>query len=209
MKESKRLVAAGYDEVAERHAEWAARTRVGERIEYVSRVLAWLAPGSTILDVGCGAAGVSTRMLAASHRLVGLDLAWSNLDLARRNVPAAAFVQADMSEVSFRPASFDAVVAFYSMIHLPRAEHGPLLLSIADWLKPGGLLAAAFGTRDVAEGVEDDWLGVRMFSSSHPPETTVRLISDAGLRVMDAQIRTEDEDGVPVPFLWVLAAHDT
>ncbi|HEX8316767.1 class I SAM-dependent methyltransferase [Longimicrobium sp.] len=208
MKEPKRWVAAGYEEVAERHAEWAAGTRVGERIEYASRVLAWLAPGSTILDVGCGAAGVSTRMLAAPHRLVGLDLAWSNLELARRNVPAAAFVQADMGEVSFRPASFDAVVAFYSIFHLPRAEHGPLLSSIAGWLKPGGLLAAAFGTRDVAEGVEDDWLGVRMFSSSHPPETTVRLVRDAGLRVIDAQIRTEDEDGVPVPFLWVLAARN-
>ena len=45
------------------------------------------------------------------------------LAIARENAPRARFVRADMTEVDFAPESFDAVVAFYSIIHVPRDEH--------------------------------------------------------------------------------------
>jgi cyclopropane fatty-acyl-phospholipid synthase-like methyltransferase len=99
----------------------------------------------------------------------------------------------------------DAVVAFYSIIHLPREQHGALFRAVAGWLKPGGVFVASFGTRDSAVSVEDDWLGVRMYSSSHHPGTTEALLRDAGFRIGRSRIETADEDGHPVPFLWIVA----
>jgi cyclopropane fatty-acyl-phospholipid synthase-like methyltransferase len=205
MDDPRRIVADGYDRAAERHAEWALHTRVEERLEYARLVLDSLDPGARVLELGCGAGGPTSRMLAERHRLVGVDLSWRNLQLARRNVPSAAFVQADMARLALRPGSVDAVVAFYSIIHLPRGQHAALFRAVAEWLKPGGVFAASFGTRDCAGEVEDDWLGVRMYSSSHAPATTEALVRGAGFRIERARVDTADEDGRPVPFLWIVA----
>jgi SAM-dependent methyltransferase len=50
-----------------------------------------------------------------------------------------------MITLSFPVASFDAVAAFYSLIHVPRDEQAGLLRAIAVWLQPGGLLIAGMG----------------------------------------------------------------
>lgn len=205
MDDPKRIVARGYDEAAERHAAWALRTRTAERMEYTRIVLDSLAPGARVLELGCGAGGPSSRMIAERHRLVAIDLSWRSLQLAWRNLPGAALVQADMASFALKPGSVDAVVAFYSIIHLPRDQHARLFRRIAGWLKPGGIFAASFGTRDVAGEVEDDWLGVRMYSSSHDPAMTERLLLDAGFRIQRSRIETAYEDGHPVPFLWIVA----
>jgi cyclopropane fatty-acyl-phospholipid synthase-like methyltransferase len=208
MEEEKRWVAAGYERAAARHAEWAENVRVAERAEYTGRVLESVPPGGAVLELGCGAGGATTRRLAEHARLVGVDLARRNLEMAQLGVPSAAFIQGDMAAIAFRPAVFDAVVAFYSLIHLPRAQHGALLASVAEWLKPGGVFVGSFGTRDAERDVEDDWLGVRMFSSSHVPETTLRLVEEAGLRTLDARVRTVAEDGRPITFLWIVATRE-
>jgi hypothetical protein len=57
------------------------------------------------------------------------------IDRARRLVPAARFLRADVTEVRLPPASFEAVVCLYALIHLPLAEQPPLLDRIATWLR--------------------------------------------------------------------------
>jgi ubiquinone/menaquinone biosynthesis C-methylase UbiE len=125
--------------------------------------------------------------------------------LARRNVPRASFVQADMTALELPAASFDAVVAFYAITHVPRSEHSALLMSIARWLLPGGLFVATMGARPSPDSVEEDWLGAPMFFSHFGARANERLVQRAGLRPVSARIEPTDEDGVPVAFLWVVA----
>ena len=67
------LVAHGYDKVAGRYAalegplEWP-------RIRWLRRVLAHLAPGSRVLDVGCGSGMPATREIAQEHDMLGVDV---------------------------------------------------------------------------------------------------------------------------------------
>ena len=61
----------------------------------------------------------------------------SRLKLARQNLSRARFIKADMATLDLRPASFDAVTAFYSIAHVPRGQHGALFRRIATWLGPG------------------------------------------------------------------------
>jgi SAM-dependent methyltransferase len=70
----------------------------------------------------------------------------SQIELARRNVPNARFIAADICSLDFPLQSFNAAVGSYSFIHVPRSEHEALLRKIARWLKPRGLLRANSGS---------------------------------------------------------------
>src|SRR4029450_11428159 len=62
--------------------------------------------------LSCGAARVPAN-LPTRARVVGVDISAAQLELARRNAPAARFVRADMVDLAFAPGSFDAVGAFW------------------------------------------------------------------------------------------------
>ena len=200
----RRIVAQGYDRIAERYLAWTAGGRTRERADYTALLCERVPAGARLLELGCGAGMPVTRTLAERFRVVGVDISARQLALGHVNVPAATLLQADMSMLAFRPASFAAVCAFYAITHVPRAAHAALLASIVSWLQPGGLFVAALGSHD-DEGVEDDWLGVPMFFSHFGAATNRRLVQAAGLRLLDARERTEDEDGRPATFLWVVA----
>ncbi|HEU0077117.1 MAG TPA: class I SAM-dependent methyltransferase [Longimicrobiaceae bacterium] len=205
MDDPKRIVEQGYDRIAERHAEWAGRTRAEERERYARLLFEVLPASARVLELGCGVGVPTTRRLAERFRVTAVDLSARHVALARENVPGAEVVQGDMARLELPPASFDAVAAFYSIIHVPRDEHAELFRRIAGWLGPGGVMLAALGTRDVSAGYEADWLGAPMYWSSHEPRVELRNIEAAGLAVERAEIETAEEDGQPVSFLWVLA----
>lgn len=201
----KRIVADGYDRIAERYVEGTRQVRVAEREHYTALVLSALPAGAAVLELGCGTGIPTTKRLAERFRLTGVDLSPRHIQLARRNVPQATFIQGDMTTVEISPASFDGVVAFYSMTHVPRNEHAKLLRSIMGWLRPGGLLVAAMGAADTEDMVEDDWLGAPMYFSHYDSETNRRLVAEAGFQIVSAQEETAEEDGKPCTFLWVVA----
>lgn len=203
--DAKRIVTAGYDRIAARLAAWAAHTRTEERARYTALLLNALPEGADVLELGCGDGGPTTRALAERFRLTGVDLSAEQIARAREHVPHASFIQADMAALRFAPASFDAVAAFYSIIHVPREEQPALLDQIAGWLRPGGLFAASFSARDNPAEYADDWLGAPMYWSGHDAATNRHLVEEAGLLVERAQLETADEDGMPITFLWVVA----
>src|ERR1051325_683674 len=134
----KALVATGYDVIAETYLERYGRSKV--RDYWLKELIARLPPRARVLDLGCGAGLPVAGSLAARGFIVtGVDGAARQVELARRNVPGAEFIQADITAIPLSPAAFDAVAAFYSVTHIPREEHPVLLRRIANWLKPGGL----------------------------------------------------------------------
>jgi cyclopropane fatty-acyl-phospholipid synthase-like methyltransferase len=50
-----------------------------------------------------------------------------------------------MTAMQLRPASTDAVVSFYALIHVPVADQQALFPRIRDWLRPGGYFLATVG----------------------------------------------------------------
>jgi ubiquinone/menaquinone biosynthesis C-methylase UbiE len=201
----KRIVAAGYDVVAERYLEWSGKRPSGPRLRWLSKALELIPPGADVLELGCGAGIPMTAALAEGRRVTGVDISATQIDLARRNVPAATFTQADMTALEFPAASFDAVTAFYSLTHVPRDEQGPLLEHVARWLRPGGVFIASMGVEDDPGDVEHDWLGVDMYFSHFGARKNRRLVERAGLEVEEAEIDAEPEDRHDARFLWIVA----
>src|SRR5262245_20679252 len=140
--ERKRIVEQGYDQVAERYAAVAARERSDERARYTDLIVRRLLAGADVLELGCGAGGQTTMALAQRFTVTGVDLSARSVELVRERVPGATFLHADMTALELEPASFDAVAAFFSLIHVPREEQPGLLARVARWLRPGGLFVA-------------------------------------------------------------------
>jgi len=86
----------------------------------------------------------------------------------------------------------------------PRERLAELLEHVQGWLRPGGLLLAAFGTSDL-EGWEGEWLGVPMFFSSFPPAENSRIVAMAGFELLRDEVVEIGEPDGDVPFQWVLA----
>jgi len=199
------VVARGYDEVAQRYLEWSPLRPSAARLAYLRRACDLIPAGATVLELGCGAGVPMTAALAEGRRVTGVDISATQVELARRNVPAATFLQADMTALAFEPESFDAVVAFYSLTHVPRDDVPPLLSRIRDWLRPGGMFLASFGVEDDPGTIEEDWLGVDMYFSHFSAKKNRRLVAEAGLVVDSAEVLVEPEDRCDARFLWVVA----
>ena len=104
------------------------------------------------------------------------------------------------------PGSVDLVVAFYSIIHVPRDRHEVLLGSIGRWFRPGGRFVATLGTMDNPGAAEADWLGGGpMYWSGFDVDTNLKLLALADLEVENASVIDQVEVDDPVRFLWVTA----
>jgi SAM-dependent methyltransferase len=199
----KRLVAEGYDRIAEGYLRQRTRTPKEHISAYLDRVTEGLDGGGRVLDLGCGAGVPYAAYLSQRFDVIGVDISRRQLALARRLVPKASFLLADMCSLAFKPASFDAIVALYSIIHVPREEHEALLRRLHEFLRPGGRLLAVLGAGSW-EGRESDWLvpGVEMYWSHFDADTNLKIIEQAGFCVLLSNIEPDPLDGA---HLFVLA----
>ena len=205
MTDPREVVARGYDEVAERYLEWSPLRPSEARLRYLRLACDRIPPGARMLELGCGAGIPMTAALADGRDVTGVDISARQVELARANVPNATFLQADMTTLAFESSSFDAVVAFYSLTHVPRDDVPGLLRRVRDWLRPGGTFIAAMGVEDDPGTIEADWLGVDMYFSHFSARKNRRIVAEAGLVVESAEVLAEPEDRCDARFLWVLA----
>jgi ubiquinone/menaquinone biosynthesis C-methylase UbiE len=201
---SKKIVAAGYDQVASRYAELEAPGREWPRMRWLRELLSRLSDGSKVLDVGCGNGLPATRAIAERHSVTGVDISLKQIELARHNVPDAHLIQGDAASVEFPDASFDAIVAFYVLEHLPREEHADVFGRFSRWLRPGGYLLFTVEPQD-EPGVVGSWLGAPMFFSQFSAEKTLELAERAGFAVLRRAIESQREGDRDVSYLWVRA----
>jgi cyclopropane fatty-acyl-phospholipid synthase-like methyltransferase len=203
----RRTVESGYDQMAEHYL--ATKDPEDPLALRALEDLASLLPSeAAVLDLGCGAGVPVTRWLAdRGFTVTGVDVSARQLELAHTYVPEGTFIKADMTEVVFGPESYDAVVAFHSIIHVPRTEHPTLLESIHRWLGPGGALLATMTVKDY-EGCEDDWegWGAPMVWSHYDSNANVAMLREAGFEIRYAEPRTGRGTGDETEtWLWVLA----
>jgi SAM-dependent methyltransferase len=199
------IVAAGYDRIADRYLAWSALRPSAARRRALALAQAAIPTGADVLELGCGAGLPMTAALARGRRLTGIDISDEQLRRARRNVPGARFVRADIATLDWPAASVDAVVAFYSLTHVPRDAHAALFGRIRRWLRPGGVFIASLGVEDDPGGIERDWLGVDMYFSHFSARVNRRLLAGAGFVIERADVIVEPEDRHDARFLWVVA----
>lgn len=120
------------------------------KADFVREMAQWgnianLAPGTTLLDVGCGIGG-SSRILAQEYdfAVTGITISPQQVARASELTPpdvSAKFVVGDALALPFPDASFDVVWSVEAGPHMPdKALFAQELLRV---LKPGGILVVA------------------------------------------------------------------
>ncbi|MCG3221764.1 MAG: methyltransferase domain-containing protein, partial [Candidatus Heimdallarchaeota archaeon] len=115
------------------------------------------------------------------------------------HVPKGEFLKVDMSEMDFPGDSFDGIVSFYAIIHLPRDKHALLFKKFQKILKPEGLMLVGLGSHEWEDTGE--YFGAKMFWSQHSTERSLKLVMDAGFDIIFEEIRERGGE----KHYWILA----
>ncbi|MFL6727724.1 MAG: class I SAM-dependent methyltransferase [Sphingomicrobium sp.] len=103
--------------------------------------------GKTLLDAGCGYCYHTRRLAKSELAITAVDFSNAALEQAQSTLADAGLTgrislrQADLTALPFADASFDHVLMWGVLMHIPEAEKA--LSEIARVLKPGGTLVLA------------------------------------------------------------------
>jgi SAM-dependent methyltransferase len=195
IEDPKELVRRGYDALSLRYDEaYGSETKYRP---WTGELCRRIPAGSRVLDLGCGSGvPVARDLSAAGHLVTGVDISEVQVRRARERVPQAEFIRADATTVDFGAESFDAVVSFYALIHIPLAEQLPLLKRVSGWLRPGGWFLGTTG-HGAWTGLDEDWLGggAAMWWSHADAATNRSWLAEAGLTVEQEEFVPEGDGG--------------
>lgn len=161
-------------------------------------------PKASALDVGCGPGHVGRHLSERAMDVVGVDLSPCMIEVARRLNPALRFEVADMRNLPAGDATVGAVVAFYSLIHIPRAEVPAVLREFRRVLTPSGrLLLAVHGGAGTITSAEFMGKKVPFEATLFDKNELVDLVEAAGFEVTIATVRQPYEFEHQTPRMYV------
>ena len=178
----KKTVKDGYNTIADRYL--AERTRDSEDVRLLTEFMERLPAHAKVLDAGCGAGVPISQMLSERFQVTGVDFSEAQIELAKRTVPNAEFLCEDMTKMDFPDATFEGIVSYYAIIHIPREEHQPLLSNFYRMLKPGGFALLCLGAEHLIDDVDENYLGARMYWSHYDTDTYLRILNECGFSIL-------------------------
>ena len=100
--------------------ETRARTDLTERaIYYLDRALVYLAPGNTVLELGCAPGSLGYLFARAGLQVTGVELGKTTVEFVRRTFRLDDIHEGPLERLDLQ-RRFDAVVAIDLLEHLPR-----------------------------------------------------------------------------------------
>lgn len=193
----KDIVKQGYDRISHAYRADDAEVEGSDYAAWLDELIPLLEEGVPVLDLGCGCGLPATLILSHHFQATGVDLSPVQIERARKLVPDARFLCADMTALDFPPESFAAIVSLYAIIHVPLAEQLPLLHRLSRWLRPGGYLLLTAGHTSWT-GTEENWLDVKggtMYWSHADAATYRRWLASLGFSLLHERFIPEDDSG--------------
>jgi SAM-dependent methyltransferase len=96
---------------------------------------------SRVLDFGCGTAAFTPYLKKSFENVIGLDVAWTNLKIAKNIDRTSKYICGDGNGLPFKDETFDAVFCGATLHHFPDIVEP--LKEINRILKTNGILFAA------------------------------------------------------------------
>ncbi|HEV2402504.1 MAG TPA: methyltransferase domain-containing protein [Candidatus Sulfotelmatobacter sp.] len=168
-------------------AEWFASQRVDQTgVPEATKLASSIAPGSLVLDVGCGnGIPISRILLSAGHRVIGLDSSDAMLARFRRNCPESLAVRGLVQFCPFADCTFDAAVGWGVMFHLNPEDAVTAIANLSRIVKGGAPLLFTSGDVDDFDGTESKMSGVTFRYFSYSVDNYRRILGDHGFTLVD------------------------
>jgi SAM-dependent methyltransferase len=188
---------AGYDTVAAHYAALLADALAANPFDravlslYADLVRGAAPGGARVVEIGCGPGRITAHLAGLGLDASGIDLSPSMIEQARERHPGLEFRVGQMTALELPPGAVAGLVAWYSVIHVPPAEHPAVFAGFRRALAPGGHLLLAFHAGDERRHVTDAYghSGLDIDSYRLPPEQVERDAVRAGFEPVARLIR--------------------
>jgi SAM-dependent methyltransferase len=159
-----------------------------------------------VLDLGCGPGHVAQYLRERGVAAEGVDLSPATVAVARRLNPGLPVRVGDLTDLGVADRSVAGIVAFYSLIHLPRAAFPAAARELHRVLRPGGVLLAALHG-GAGEVHADEFCGqpVAVEATLYAVDELARLLAEAGFVVEAVLARPPYEFEHPTERLYARA----
>lgn len=139
-----------------------------------------------VLDVGCGVGGrIIDKLEKFPVSITGIDVSEGMLDRAREKHPEHYFEFADVCTWETND-TFDFILAWDSIFHLPFALQEPVIEKLCDYLAPDGVLIYTFGN-DVGYHVAD-WHNDTFYYSSIGIEKNIEILQRKDVKILHLEM---------------------
>jgi ubiquinone/menaquinone biosynthesis C-methylase UbiE len=191
-----------FDGAAERYSELFMDTSMYHAS--FDRFLAALpAPGSTVLELGCGPGNITRYLLdrRPDLHILGTDLAPRMLALAGSNCPEAEFQVLDARCIASLERSFHGIMCGFCLPYLTASETEALFRDAAALLHPRGTFYVSTMEDDPAKSgfkTPSDGKGEAVHTTYYQGEFLTTALTAAGFTVRDVQrVSYPGRDGSP------------
>ena len=188
---TKRIITlVGYDALAEEY-----QSIYGDNPGTI-KALNWLAtnlkkwPHSTILDVGSGTGIPTARFLVDKEfKVIGLDNSMKMITISRQNVPEATFkeinIKRNLLEIfdNDTKINFQAITAFFTLLHIEKSIFKRVLRNIIDLLQPGGFFILSMINGNIDE--EGLFLNQKAHFTAYNEDDLVEILQELGLNILE------------------------
>ena len=154
---------------------------------WLDRFLAFLPPGGTLLDLGCGMGEPIARyFIENGFQVTGCDSSSSLIKMCRRRFPEHHWIVSDMRALDLQQR-FDGVIVWHSSFHLAPDDQRSLFPRLAKYTRSGGYLMFTSG-HDEGVGI-GEWQGEPLYHASLAPEEYRALLDANGFAVVESRLR--------------------
>jgi ubiquinone/menaquinone biosynthesis C-methylase UbiE len=138
-----------------------------------------LKPNDRVLDVGSGTGIVAKYLTEANLQVLGIDNSNEMNRIARKQAPKARFIEMNFKKLKLQETNFDAIVAFFSLLHVQKGIYRRTLQNILNHLRPNGYFVISM----VEGNIEGDeyYMNQKMYFSSFPREELTKIFLSIGL----------------------------
>jgi SAM-dependent methyltransferase len=149
---------ASYDRLAATYTDHVSGELAGKPFDrdLLDRFAELTRPLGPIADLGCGPGHVAAYLHDRGAEVIGIDLSPQMIAEARKRFPELRFEPGSMTELQ-DDGSFGGIIAFYSIIHIERAQQPVMFANWHRALKPGGRVLVAFHLGEQDRHLDELW----------------------------------------------------
>ncbi len=182
-----------YDAIADRWQQVRTAPGAAEQ-RFLESLVADLSHGDAVLDLGCGTGQpMAAWLIHQGFCVTGIDQSPGMLTIAQSTYPQARWLQRSLPEFGLAE-TFNAILLWDVLFHLPRNDHRTVLLRCRDNLLPGGrLVLTSGGSADAA--FTDSMFEHRFYYDSLPPQSLQSMMEDIGFHIEYLEVMNPPTDG--------------
>ena len=164
--------------------------------KYLDELIKHIPSKSHILDVGCGSGfPIAAYFIEKGFEVTGIDGSQSLVDIAKTKCPQMKAICGDVRFVEINQ-TFDAIVEWWCLFHIPKPDHEKMIYRFSRWLKPGGVVEFTTGDTEYEEA-SSDMLNQELHFYSLEPTFYEAYLAKYGFKIL---LKESDQ---PTHLVWI------